>query len=136
MVIRNPRCSNGRFRMAFRAAFSESSGNNASADRLTRDSSRTWMAPTGLEEAGGFVFPRLRTFAMGLFAKVIKTMDDRFVHQLQDICYAEKQLVKALPKMADKATENQLKQGFLSHLEETRTHVQRLEEVFRSMAPK
>jgi ferritin-like metal-binding protein YciE len=68
---------------------------------------------------------------MGLFTKDIKTMNDLFVHQLQDIYYAEKQLVKALPKMAEKATEKQLKQGFLSHLDETKTHVQRLEEVFR-----
>jgi ferritin-like metal-binding protein YciE len=41
---------------------------------------------------------------MGLFTKDIKTMNDLFVHQLQDIYYAEKQLVKALPKMAEKAT--------------------------------
>jgi ferritin-like metal-binding protein YciE len=68
---------------------------------------------------------------MGLFTKDIKTMNDLFVHQLQDIYYAEKQLVKALPKMADKATEPQLKQGFMTHLEETKTHVQRLEEVFK-----
>lgn len=39
---------------------------------------------------------------MGLF-KDIKTMNDLFIHQLQDIYYAEKQLVKALPKMAEKA---------------------------------
>jgi len=68
---------------------------------------------------------------MGLFTKDIKTMDDLFVHQLQDIYYAEKQLVKALPKMADKASNAQLKQGFLSHLDETKTHVQRLEQVFQ-----
>jgi ferritin-like metal-binding protein YciE len=68
---------------------------------------------------------------MGLFTKDIKTMNDLFVHQLQDIYYAEKQLVKALPKMADKATDKQLKQGFLTHLDETRTHVQRLEQVFQ-----
>jgi len=68
---------------------------------------------------------------MGLFSKDIKTMNDLFIHQLQDIYYAEKQLVKALPKMAEKATDKQLKQGFLSHLDQTRTHVQRLEEVFR-----
>ena len=67
---------------------------------------------------------------MGLFTKDIKTMDDLFVHQLQDIYYAEKQLVKALPKMTEKATDKQLKQGFLTHLEETKTHVQRLEQVF------
>lgn len=68
---------------------------------------------------------------MGLFTRDIETMDDLFVHQLQDIYYAEKQLVKALPKMAEKATDKLLKQGFLTHLEETRMHVQRLEEVFR-----
>ena len=68
---------------------------------------------------------------MGLFTKDIKTMDDLFLHQLQDIYYAEKQLVKALLKMADKATDNQLKQGFLTHLDETKTHVQRLEQVFK-----
>jgi ferritin-like metal-binding protein YciE len=57
---------------------------------------------------------------MGLFSKDIKTMNDqqghqnheRAVHQLQDIYYAEKQLVKALPKMAKKSTDKQLKQGF------------------------
>lgn len=68
---------------------------------------------------------------MGLFTKDIKTMDDLFVHQLQDIYYAEKQLLTALPKMADKATEPMLKQGFLTHLEETRDHVRRLEQVFQ-----
>jgi ferritin-like metal-binding protein YciE len=73
---------------------------------------------------------------MGLFTKDIKTMNDLFVHQLQDIYYAEKQLVSALPKMAEKATEPQLKQGFLTHLEETKTHVQRLEEVFGMIGTK
>jgi len=68
---------------------------------------------------------------MGLFTRDIKTMNDLFVHQLQDIYYAEKQLVKALPKMAEKATDKQLKQGFLTHLDETKTHVQRLEQVFQ-----
>jgi len=68
---------------------------------------------------------------MGLFTKDIKTMNDLFVHQLQDIYYAEKQLVKALPNMAKKATDPQLKQGFLTHLDETRQHVTRLEEVFK-----
>jgi len=67
---------------------------------------------------------------MGLFTKDIKTMDDLFVHQLQDIYYAEKQLLKAIPKMADKATDPMLKQGFLTHLEETKGHVKRLEQVF------
>ena len=68
---------------------------------------------------------------MGLFTKDIKTMNDLFVHQLQDIYYAEQQLTKALPKMADKAADPQLKQGFLTHLEETKQHVKRLDEVFK-----
>ena len=55
---------------------------------------------------------------MGLFTKDIKTMDNLFVHQLQDIYYAEKQIVKALPDMIDKATDPKLKQGFQPHLEQ------------------
>jgi ferritin-like metal-binding protein YciE len=70
---------------------------------------------------------------MGLLTKDIKTMNDLFAHQLQDIYYAEKQLVKALPKMAGKATDKQLKEGFLTHLEETKGHVTRLEQVFKSL---
>ena len=68
---------------------------------------------------------------MGIFSKDIKTFDDLFVHQLKDIYYAEKQLVKALPKMAEKATSPQLKQAFQSHLEETKGHVSRVEQVFK-----
>src|SRR6185503_8966936 len=83
------------------------------------------------ETARVCAFPNQRGRQMGLFTKDIKTMNDLFVHQLQDIYYAEKQLVKALPKMAEKATDKLLKQGFLTHLDETRTHVTRLEEVFR-----
>jgi ferritin-like metal-binding protein YciE len=69
---------------------------------------------------------------MGLFSKDIRTMNDLFQHQLQDIYYAEQQLVKALPKMADKANDQQLKQDFLFHLDETKGHVKRLEQVFQS----
>ena len=67
---------------------------------------------------------------MGIFSREIQSFDDLFVHQLQDIYYAENQIVKALPKMVDKATDSQLKQGFSKHLEETKVHVSRLEKVF------
>lgn len=67
---------------------------------------------------------------MGLFAKDIKTLDDLFVHQLQDIFYAEKQILKALPKMIEKATAPALKAGLTAHLAETEVHVERLREVF------
>ena len=67
---------------------------------------------------------------MGLFTKDIKTLDDLFVHTLQDIYYAEQQITKALPKMIEKATDPQLKQGFQTHLAETQNQVKRLEQVF------
>jgi len=68
---------------------------------------------------------------MGIFSKDIETFDDLFVHQLRDVYYAEKQLLKALPKMAEKATNPQLKQAFTSHLAETKGHVSRVEQVFK-----
>ena len=67
---------------------------------------------------------------MGFFSKDIKTLDDLFVHTLRDIYYAEKQITKALPEMIDKATSRQLKQGFQKHLDETKGHIKRLEQVF------
>ena len=68
---------------------------------------------------------------MGLFTKDIKTFDDLFVHQLKDVYYAEKRIVNALPDMIDKATNPELRAGFEQHLDQTRTHVKRIEEVFR-----
>jgi ferritin-like metal-binding protein YciE len=70
---------------------------------------------------------------MGLFTKDIKTMDDLFMHQLQDIYYAEQQIVKTLPTMIDKATSAELKSGFEKHLNETRNHVKRLDDVFAAL---
>ena len=63
--------------------------------------------------------------------KDIENLDDLFVHTLRDIYYAENQILKALPKMIDKATDKSLRQGFEDHLRETEGHVERLEEVFR-----
>ena len=59
-----------------------------------------------------------------------KTLDDLFLDTLKDIYYAEKQIVKALPKMAKAAHSPQLKSGFEKHLEESEIHVERLEQVF------
>jgi ferritin-like metal-binding protein YciE len=67
---------------------------------------------------------------MGLFSRDIKTMDDLFIHTLQDIYYAEQQIVQALPEMIEKATDATLRQGFETHLAETKKHVKRLEQVF------
>jgi ferritin-like metal-binding protein YciE len=68
---------------------------------------------------------------MGFFSKDIKTLNDLFVHTLRDIYYAEKQIEKALPDMIEKATDTRLKQGFQSHLAETKNHVKRVEQVFQ-----
>jgi ferritin-like metal-binding protein YciE len=68
---------------------------------------------------------------MGFFSVDIKTINDLFVHMLRDIYYAENQIVKALPDMIEKANDPELKQGFQSHLAETRNHVKRLDQVFR-----
>ena len=67
---------------------------------------------------------------MGLFTKDIATLQDLYVHQLEDIYYAEQQITKALPKMIEKATDPQLKQGFETHLRETEGQIARLERVF------
>ena len=68
---------------------------------------------------------------MGLFSKDIKSMDDLFVHQLKDIYYAEHQILKALPKMVDKATDPELKRSFQEHISQTQGQVKRLEQVFK-----
>lgn len=60
----------------------------------------------------------------------IKSLADAFHEELQDMLSAEKQLVKALPKMAKKATSEELRKAFEEHLEETRGHVERLEKAF------
>ena len=68
---------------------------------------------------------------MGFFSSDIKTLNDLFVHQLRDIYYAEKQILQALPDMIEKASDSGLKQGFETHLGETKNHVKRLEQVFK-----
>ena len=60
----------------------------------------------------------------------VSTIQELFVDELRDIYHAEKQLVKALPKMAKAAAHPQLKAAFTSHLEETKGQVERLEQVF------
>ncbi|GAN55486.1 YciE/YciF ferroxidase family protein [Tanticharoenia sakaeratensis] len=68
---------------------------------------------------------------MGLFSKDIESMNDLFVHQLQDVLYAERRIIKALPNMIDKASSPELKNGLQHHLDESGHHVERLEKVFQ-----
>ena len=64
------------------------------------------------------------------------TLHDAFIDELRDAYDAEKQLTKALPKMAKAASSPQLRAAFQAHLEETRAQVERLEEVFESLDEK
>lgn len=59
-----------------------------------------------------------------------------FADELKDIYWAEKQLVKTLPKMQKAATSPELKKAFVNHLEETKVHVTRLEQVFELLGKK
>src|SRR6195952_658671 len=59
-----------------------------------------------------------------------KRLEELFLDTLKDIYYAEKQIVKALPKLAKAAQDPNLKAGFEKHLEETEGHIDRLEQVF------
>ncbi len=60
----------------------------------------------------------------------MSTLRETFLDELADAYDAEKQLIKALPKMAKAASHEELKEGFETHLEETQKHVERLEQVF------
>lgn len=59
----------------------------------------------------------------------MKTLEDLFEHQLQDLYSGETQLIEALPKLVENATDEKLKKAFSNHLEETKNHKKRLEEV-------
>src|SRR5262249_21944655 len=64
------------------------------------------------------------------------TLHDAFLDELRDAYDAEKQLTKALPKLAKAATSAELRDAFESHLEQTRGHVGRLEQVFETLDEK
>jgi ferritin-like metal-binding protein YciE len=59
----------------------------------------------------------------------VSSLEELFIEQLQDLHSAETQLIKALPLMADAATSRELKKGFKHHLEQTKVHAERLEQI-------
>jgi ferritin-like metal-binding protein YciE len=63
----------------------------------------------------------------------LNSINDVFMHELQDLHSAETQLVGALPKMAQAATNDELRQAFEHHLDETRDHVRRLDEILAQL---
>jgi ferritin-like metal-binding protein YciE len=66
----------------------------------------------------------------------ITTLRELFVEELRDLHNAESQLVKALPKMAKAASDSSLRAGFEHHLEQTKNHVSRLEQIFDMLGEK
>jgi ferritin-like metal-binding protein YciE len=73
---------------------------------------------------------RSKTASAGFAAVANSKLLEFFLQQMQDLYWAERKLVKTLPKLADAATSYQLKQAFNDHLQQTITHVTRLENVF------
>jgi len=65
-----------------------------------------------------------------------QALKELYIDELRDIYNAENQLVKALPKMAKTANSEELRTGFEEHLEQTRGHVQRLEQIFKALGEK
>src|SRR4051812_9022729 len=62
----------------------------------------------------------------------LETLKDLYIHELKDLYSAEKQLIKALPKMAKAAANEQLSAGFKEHLEQTKEHAARLEQLLEA----
>ena len=63
----------------------------------------------------------------------LETLYDLYLHELKDLYSAEQQLIKALPKMSKAATNRQLAAGFNEHLQQTKAHALRLEEIFKRL---
>ena len=66
----------------------------------------------------------------------LDSLETLFVEELRDIYNAENQLTKALPKMAKAASSEELKTAFQEHLEQTKEHMERLEEIFEGLGKK
>jgi ferritin-like metal-binding protein YciE len=62
----------------------------------------------------------------------LETLKDLYIHELKDLYSAENQIIKALPKMAKAATNAQLGNGFKEHLDQTKEHAARLEQILKS----
>ena len=66
----------------------------------------------------------------------MKNLEELFEHQLKDLYSAESQLIEALPKMVKASHDSELKKAFESHLEETKNHKKRLEEICKELSIK
>ena len=73
---------------------------------------------------------------MGWFSSDIKSVEDLFLHSMQDIYYAEHRIEKALPDMIEKASDAELKKGFRTHLKQTKGQIKRLDQAFKKLKEK
>jgi ferritin-like metal-binding protein YciE len=90
-----------------------------------------WLASCNKQTGFQFILQRKETTIMS--AEKITTFDELFQTGLAEIYDAEQQLVEALPKLAQACSSPQLRQAFEQHLQETRGHVQRLEQVYSKL---
>src|SRR3954470_10559116 len=74
-----------------------------------------------------------KPFTEALAMSTMQSLADLLQDELKDIYDAEKQLTKALPKLAKKASNEQLREALESHLQETEGHIERLEQIFEQM---
>ena len=77
----------------------------------------------------GFVRDPLCFCRANLGQMRLHTLEDLYIHELKDLYSAEKQLIRALPKMAKAADNEKLSSGFSEHLEQTKEHASRLEKI-------
>jgi ferritin-like metal-binding protein YciE len=70
---------------------------------------------------------------MGWFSSDIESFEDLFLHSLEDIYYAERQIEKALPDMIEKSSDAELKRSLRTHLRQTKGHIKRLDQIFKKI---
>lgn len=100
-------------------------------DDLRCDAVTARVDPLGVR--WGWRRPDTETFTHTHRDMKIDSFEKLFVHELKDLYSAEKQLVRALPRMRDKATNDELKQAFDNHIKETEGQIQRLEQIFQNL---
>jgi ferritin-like metal-binding protein YciE len=87
-------------------------------------------------DSAASLLSRSRTHPISEELMETQALKELFIDELRDLYNAESQLIKALPKMAKAATSEELRTGFEEHLEQTKGHAQRLEQIFQTLGEK
>ena len=99
----------------------------------TTSSKATAAKPAGTKSTNG---AQSKSTSKSQGGEKDRMLEEFFKDEIKDIYWAEKHLVKTLPKMAKAATSPELKEAFTNHLEETKVHVERLEQIFELLEEK